>query len=124
MKRAALKHLLAHSDFENASAVFELGCWTGRLAECLFKEYLADNANYVGIDISTTIIRIATRRLRNWRGRATVRQADGTAKLPYGDGAFDRFVATYVLDLLPQPVINHVLSEARRLPCGQKSQTY
>lgn len=114
-ERAALKYLVAYSDFEHASAIFELGCGTGRLAECLFKKHLADNATYVGIDISTTMIGVATRRLANWSGRATLQQADGTARLPHADGGFDRFVATYVLDLLPQPVINRVLAEARRI---------
>jgi len=115
-ERAALKHLVARSDFEHASAIFELGCGTGRLAERLFKKHLADSrASYLGIDISPTMIGIATRRLANWKGRATVLQADGRAKLPCADDAFDRFVATYVLDLLSEPAINHVLSEAHRL---------
>jgi ubiquinone/menaquinone biosynthesis C-methylase UbiE len=114
-EQAALKRLVAHSDFEHASAIFELGCGSGRLAECLFKKHLTDDASYVGIDISTTMVGIATRRLANWGGRAKVQQVDGTGELPYEDGAFDRFVTTYVLDLLPELAFNHVLSEARRL---------
>jgi ubiquinone/menaquinone biosynthesis C-methylase UbiE len=114
-ERSALEYLMAHSDFEHASSVFELGCGTGRLAECLFKKHLADDATYVGIDISTTMIGIASRRLAHWSARATVRQADGTTKLPYPDCSFDRFVTTYVLDLLPEPAIDFVLNEARRL---------
>jgi selT/selW/selH-like putative selenoprotein len=111
----ALKYLAAHSDFEHASAIVELGCGTGRFAQSLFRNHLPDNANYVGIDISTTMIGIAQRRLARWSERATVRQVDGTARLPYEDNAFDRFVATYVLDLLPQSVIHQALSEARRV---------
>lgn len=114
-ERTALKHLVAHSDFEHASSVFEWGCGTGRLAECLFQKHLPNSAAYVGIDISTTMVGIATRRLASWSGRVTVQQADGTAKLPYPDSAFDRFVATYVLDLLPEPAIHRVLAEAHRL---------
>lgn len=114
-ERAALKYLLLHSDFKHASAVFEWGCGTGRLAQCLFKGRLANKASYVGIDISTTMIGIARRRLALWSGHATVQQADGTAELPYADYAFDRFVATYVLDLLPPPAINHMLTEAHRM---------
>lgn len=114
-ERKAVEHLVAHSDFEHASSVFELGCGTGKLAERLFRNHLPDDATYVGIDISTTMIGIATRRLAHWGARATVRQADGTTKLPYPDGSFDRFVSTYVLDLLPEPAIDHVLNEAHRL---------
>lgn len=116
-ERAALKYLVAHSDFEHASAVFEWGCGTGRLAECLFKKYLPRDASYAAIDISTTMIRIATGRLDSWSGRAALERADGTVKLPYADRAFDRFVATYVLDLLPELSVHFVLSEAHRLLC-------
>ncbi len=103
------------ADFEHASAVFELGCGTGRLAECLFEKHLPEEARYLGIDISTTMIEIATRRLAHWSERATVRRADGTMNLPSVDAAFDRFVATYLLDLLPEAVINAVVAEAHRI---------
>lgn len=114
-ERLALENLLVHADFEHASAVFEFGCGTGRFANDLFERRLGANARYVGIDISTTMIEIATRRLARWNGRATVQQAYGTAQLRYADATFDRFVATYVLDLLPEPLIRAVLGEAHRL---------
>lgn len=114
-EKAALRQFVNQADFEHASAVFELGCGTGRLAASLFEKHLAEGVRYVGIDISTTMIEIATRRLARWGGRATVRQADGTMNLPTVDAAFDRFVATYVFDLLPAAVINAVLAEAHRL---------
>lgn len=114
-EREALEHMVAHSDFEHASAAFEWGCGTGKLAERLFRKHLASDASYIGIDISTTMVEIATRRLANWNGRVTVRHADGTIKLPYGDSSFDRFIATYVLDLLSESAIHNVLSEAHRL---------
>ena len=114
-ERSALKRLAAASDFEHASAVFELGCGTGRLAAQLLEERLGAGARYAGVDISSTMITIATRRLTRWGKRATVSQVDGTAPLPYADASFDRFVATYVLDLLPDAAIANVLREAHRL---------
>lgn len=114
-ERAALKCLVGHSDFGHASMVFEWGCGTGRLAEYLLKKHLSEDATYVGIDISTTMVRLATSRLATWSSRVKPEQVDGTARLPYASGAFDRFVATYVLDLLSEPTINQVVSEARRL---------
>lgn len=110
-----ITHLLPHSDFEHASTILELGCGTGRLAESLFNHHLPGDATYVGIDISTTMLKIARRRLVDWSGRATVLEADGTAELPFRDRVFDRYIAAYVLDLLPECGINHVLSEARRV---------
>jgi len=117
-ERAALNRLVTASDFEHASAVFELGCGTGRLAAQLLEGHLPEAARYVGVDISSTMIGIATRRLARWGKRATVSQVDGTGGLPSADGSFDRFVATYVLDLLPDAAIANVLQEARRLLMG------
>ena len=114
-EKAAIEFLIAQADFEHASTVFEWGCGTGRLAKRLFERHLARGARYVGIDISTTMARIATRRLAHWSGRAMVQQADGTEKLQYADLAFDRFIAAYVFDLLPEPAIHFVLGEAHRL---------
>jgi SAM-dependent methyltransferase len=114
-ERAALKYLAVHSDFEHAGTVFEWGCGTGRFAEFLLKKHLPQNASYLGIDISTTMVRIATHRLAGWSSRAKVQQADGTGRLPYANGAFDRFVATYAFDLLSEAVVVDVVSEARRL---------
>lgn len=114
-ERIALKRLVTASDFEHASAVFELGCGTGRLAAQLLEEHLPEAACYVGVDISSTMIGIATRRLAPWGKCATVSQVDGTGSLPPADGSFDRFVATYVLDLLPDAAIANVLREAHRL---------
>lgn len=114
-ERTALKRLVAASDFEHASAVFELGCGTGRLAAQLLEERLPEGARYVGGDISSTMIGIATGRLARWGKRATVSQVDGTGSLAFPDGSFDRFVATYVLDLLADAAIANVLREAHRL---------
>jgi len=114
-ERPALRYLAAHSDFEKASAIVELGCGTGRFAQSLLSEHLADAATYAGIDISTTMIGIAQKRLAKWSNRATVRQVDGTARLPFEENRFDRFVATYVLDLFPESAIHQVLNEAHRV---------
>jgi selT/selW/selH-like putative selenoprotein len=114
-EKPALNYLGTHADFEHASAILELGCGTGRFAESLFSHHLPDNATYVGIDISTTMVGIAQRRLAKWSSRATVQQGDGTARLPFEDNRFDRLVATYLLDLLPQSSIHQVLSDAHRV---------
>jgi ubiquinone/menaquinone biosynthesis C-methylase UbiE len=102
------------SGFEHASAVFEFGCGTGRLALQLLEERLGEDAHYAGVDISSTMIAISTHRLARWAKRATVSRVDGARSLTYTDASFDRFVATYVLDLLPDATIAHVLRVAHR----------
>lgn len=114
-ERAPLAELVSRAGFEQASTIFELGCGTGKLAALLFAGRLPAQAHYIGIDISTTMVEIAAQRLKRWSGRATVERLDGTKGLPYVDGQFDRFIATYVFDLLPLPSIDSLLGEAHRL---------
>lgn len=114
-ERAPLAELVSHAGFERASSIFELGCGTGKLAARLLAGRLPAQAHYIGIDISTTMVEIAGQRLKPWIGRATVEQRDGTKGLPYVDGQFDRFIATYVFDLLPLPSIHSLLADAHRL---------
>lgn len=114
-ERAPLNELVSRAGFERASSVFELGCGTGRVAARLFAERLPPQAHYLGIDISTTMVEVAAERLKRWSSRATVEQLDATKGLPYVDGQFDRFIATYVFDLLPLFSISLLVGEAHRL---------
>ena len=47
--------------------------------------------------------------------RARVQRTHGSPTLPVNDGAFDRFLSTYVLDLLSEQDIHAALHEARRV---------
>lgn len=114
-EHSALARLLSTADFEHASAVFELGCGTGRLAAQLLEQRLGDSARYSGVDISSTMIALASTRLARWSRRAAVSQIDATASLPFADASFDRFVATYVFDLFADATLASILVEARRL---------
>jgi ubiquinone/menaquinone biosynthesis C-methylase UbiE len=111
----AIDRLLRHAELSSAKTVVELGCGTGRLAERLFGEELSADASYFGFDISTTMIELARSRLDAWAGRASVELTDGSPKLPLEDGCCDRFLCTYVLDLLSEEETALVLAEARRL---------
>jgi len=110
----AIKDLLAHGSFATASSVFELGCGTGRLAETLLEHHLPPDATYVGVDISDTMINLSRARLLRFGSRAQILKVDGVP-LPGGDGGFDRFVSTYVFDLLSAVDAEATLTEARRL---------
>lgn len=111
----ALDRLLATGDFERASTVFELGCGTGRVAARLLRERLPQRARYVGVDVSETMVRLSGERLAPWRERIQVRQSNGATRWPDSDGACDRFVATYVFDLLEEDALVELLREAHRL---------
>ena len=111
----AIDALLAHANMPAATSVFELGCGTGRLAERLLRNYLSAQASYVGVDVSSTMIELAGRRVQPWAGRAEVRQTSGSLRLDLPEASIDRFVSTYVLDLLSDDDIATLLAEARRM---------
>jgi ubiquinone/menaquinone biosynthesis C-methylase UbiE len=112
---AALDDLVSHAEFERAEKVFELGCGTGRFAFRLLKDHMPPSASYVGIDLSQTMVEIAEERILLYQARAKVSQSDGFMRFPISDHSVDRVVSTYVLDLLSETDIRHVISEAGRV---------
>jgi SAM-dependent methyltransferase len=115
---APVARMIEIGDLARAGAVFELGCGTGDLARYLLAERLRSDATYLGTDISPKMASIAAGRLRPWADRARVLVLDpGDERLPGDDGAFDRFVATYVFDLLDDSDARRMLGEAARLLC-------
>lgn len=108
----AIDALIAHGAFSRARSVFELGCGTGRLAERLLSGHLPGSAQYVAGDLSTTMVRLARVRLTPFGQRCQLRQCEGGCDMPSLGGPFDRFVTTYVLDLLSPEDIRGVLAGA------------
>ncbi|HSB63003.1 MAG TPA: class I SAM-dependent methyltransferase [Thermoanaerobaculia bacterium] len=111
----AIDVLLDDALCESASAVAELGCGTGRLAERLLRERLSARATYDGFDVSPTMVRLAEARLKPWAGRARVHLTSGAPAIPLADSTCDRFLSTYVLDLLGEDEVRAALLEAARV---------
>jgi ubiquinone/menaquinone biosynthesis C-methylase UbiE len=61
------------------------------------------------------MIELARNHTARFGGRAVVQQTSGTTRLDLPDGAFDRFISTYVLDLLSEKDIDSILSETYRV---------
>ncbi len=112
---AAIRTLLIHGRIGIASSVFELGCGTGAFALDLLQKHLPENATYVGVDISSTMVALARQKLTRYVERATVVHTDGSLRFDFPDASVDRFISNYVLDLLSPDDIVMVLSEAHRL---------
>lgn len=111
-----MDQLLELGAFAQAGAVFELGCGTGRLAAKLLEGVLAPGTTYLATDVSSEMVAVASRRLSPWAGRAAVQLLEPPAlELPGEDAAFDRFLSTYVFDLLAPEAAGALLSEAARL---------
>ncbi len=96
--------------------VFEYGCGTGRLAREMLTRHLGPNARLVAVDVSETMVRLATERLASFAPRAEVLLANAPPEaLPVPAQTVDRFVSTYVLDLLSEDRIARALQEAHRI---------
>jgi len=114
-EQPALADLVVNLELAGAERLIEFGCGTGRFAEELFDRYLPTNACYVGLDVSSTMIELAQSRTARFGGRAAIQQTSGTTRVDLPDAAFDRFISTYVLDLLSEKDIDSLLSEAYRV---------
>ena len=68
----AVADLIIHADFDQARAVYEFGCGTGRLAKRLLSSYLPPDCRYQAVDISATMVRLAQERLARWSERVRV----------------------------------------------------
>ena len=111
-ENAALDRLLEQGDFGSAAAVVEFGCGTGRFAKTLLEEHLPENATYIGFDLSETMVQLTRSRLVPLGARASVIRTDGRPRVPLPPTSCDRFVSTYVHDLLSNQDISRTLAQA------------
>ena len=114
-ERRALHELARRCAFEKATAVVEFGCGTGRYAAELLRTRLPADCRYLGIDVSPKMVGLASEKLAPWAARASVVLTEGSPRLPEPDGSCDRFVSTYVLDLLGGEDTAVLLAEAHRV---------
>ncbi len=111
----ATDDLIAHARLGEAGKVFEFGCGTGRFATRILSEQLPASASYLGCDLSSTMVGLATERLAIYGRRAQVFQSAGTVHFPLSDHSVDRVISTYVLDLLSEKDIAKFFLEAYRV---------
>ena len=116
----AVQEMTEHSEFGKAERVFEFGCGTGRYAQRLLLDHLPEQALYLGVDISPTMIQLAHQRLASFAPRGRVELSDGSFPGSDSNEISDRFVSNYVLDLLSVSDIHGVLqaAHARLRPGG------
>ena len=111
----ALDDLVRHASLAEAQAVFEFGCGSGRFAARLLAGHLPHSATYLGCDVSSTMVALATERLAPFADRARATLSDGTMHFPLAADSVDRVLCTYVLDLLSETQIAKFLQEAARV---------
>lgn len=101
--------------FREAHCVLEFGCGTGRMAERLLAKYLPGDATYLGLDVSATMVALASERLARFGDRARVIETDGSPWLDARTESIDRVFSTYVFDLLSRENIAKLITQARRV---------
>ncbi|GMQ80820.1 MAG: class I SAM-dependent methyltransferase [Rhodothermia bacterium] len=111
----ALDLIIQNGQFASARNMFEFGCGTGRFGLRLLSEHLPSDAVYRAVDLSPTMVRLAEDRLAVFSSRAKVSLSDGSPPAQEPSEFYDRFVSTYVLDLLSDQDIALVLREAHRM---------
>lgn len=111
----ATEFIIDHGRFATARRVFEFGCGTGRFAFRLLSEHLPSEATYQAVDLSPTMVNLAESRLAQFSSRAKVVLTDGGPPVLEPSESCDRFVSTYVLDLLSEEDIAEILREAHRI---------
>ncbi|TFH24322.1 MAG: class I SAM-dependent methyltransferase [Myxococcales bacterium] len=111
----ATARLREHAELGSAKAVFEFGCGTGRFAETLLRDHLTPSATYRGVDLSPRMVELATARLSPYADRAVAALSTGDPPTGEPDASCDRFVSSYVFDLLSADEIAAVVTEAHRM---------
>lgn len=111
----AIEVLLAHGALDAARGVVEFGCGTGALARELLENRLRPDATYLGLDVSSTMVKLARARVAPWAKRARIEQTGGEPRIPLPDASCDRLLSAYVLDLLSEEDICAVLRDAHRV---------
>ncbi len=114
-ERTAVDAMVQAGHFDRATNVVEVGCGTGALAERLLADQLRDEARYVALDVSPTMVGLTRDRLRGWGERVSVVGINGHDPWPVPDASADRVVATYVLDLLSPAATTAFFAEAARV---------
>ena len=74
--------------------------------------YLADDANYIGSDITPAMLDLTETRSKNHTANTTFQIADSQA-LPFEDNSFDAVVMHLILAVVPRPEL--ALQEATRV---------
>lgn len=102
-------------DIQAGEHVLEIGYGTGNTMVHL-AEAVGDSGTVAGIDVSTGMQQVASKKLtaKGFADRVELRVGDAR-KLPYDDNSFDAVFASFTLELFPLNDIPAVLAEVARV---------
>ena len=114
-EQAAINNLITKGKLCEAINIVEFGCGTGRLASRILECTPSNGCSYTGIDISQTMIGLCQDNIARFSERAKCYKNMGEPKIDAPDQSADRFLSTYVLDLLTEKDATILLNEAYRI---------
>ncbi|WP_038250506.1 class I SAM-dependent methyltransferase [Ghiorsea bivora] len=114
-EESAMNNLIELGKFDEAKNIIEFGCGTGKLASRLLKNILSRKCYYLGVDISQTMVALCQKNIEQYSDRAKCYKNEGKPIINITDQSADRFISTYVLDLLTEEDIIVLLNEAYRI---------
>ncbi|MCL4519689.1 MAG: methyltransferase domain-containing protein, partial [Thaumarchaeota archaeon] len=109
----AVNKSLQLASIRDGESILEVAVGTGTT----FKKIVERNKNgrNDGIDISQSMLSIATKRMKKCNVSNYRLQVGNAYALPYGDCEFDLIINNYMLDLLPEPDFVSILKEFNRV---------
>lgn len=110
----AVQAILTMAAFSHATSVVDYGCGQGKLAELVLGQQ--PHLRWRGVDQSPRMVECARERLNVFGDRAQVELLAGgdPEEVVVAPGSVDRFVSTYVLDLLSERDMFAVLDKAQQ----------
>ena len=114
-EESAINDLIKRGNFGEAKNIVEFGCGTGKLASRLLKNILSNNCHYLGVDISQTMVTLCQKNIKQYSDRSKCYKNEGEPRIDIPDQSADRFISTYVLDLLAEKDKITLLNEAYRI---------
>ena len=114
-ERKYAENALRFLSIKEGETVLEIGFGSGR---CLKRiaESVGKTGKVYGIDISSGMLEVTTRRLEKAGVIDRVELCYGdAASLPYGDNVFDAVFMSYTLELFDTPEVSKVLKEVKRV---------
>ncbi len=114
-EEAPISVLLEQGKLNEATSIVEFGCGTGKLASRLLKNNFSSNSKYLGLDISQTMVGLCQKNIEQFSEHAKCYKSEGEPKVNIEDQCADRFISTYVFDLLSEEDLISVLNEAHRI---------
>ncbi|GMR19774.1 MAG: class I SAM-dependent methyltransferase [Gammaproteobacteria bacterium] len=114
-EEVVINDLIEHSELDKAKYIVEFGCGTGKLASRLLNSVLPPGSKYVCIDVSETMVALCQKNIERFSDRARCYKNEGSPIITVPDQSADRFISTYVLDLLNESDVNTLLNEAYRI---------